>query len=154
MSKVDPVVEQAVDTLDLNRVTRRRLLGGIGLTSASLAASALLAACTNDDNKSGDAAAAGAGDFPETPRWRFVFINHVTTNPFFTPTQYGAQDACALLNCEFQFTGSKDSIVAEMVNATNTAISGKADGIAVAVVDKDAFRAPVDKALDAGIPVL
>ncbi len=35
MSKVDPVVEQAVDTLDLNRVTRRRLLGGIGLTSAS-----------------------------------------------------------------------------------------------------------------------
>jgi simple sugar transport system substrate-binding protein len=154
MSKVDPVVEQAVDTLDLNRVTRRRLLGGIGLTSASLAASALLAACTNDDNKSGDAAAAGAGDFPETPRWRFVFVNHVTTNPFFTPTQYGAQDACALLNCEFQFTGSKDSIVAEMVNATNTAISGKADGIAIAVVDKDAFRAPVDKALDAGIPVV
>jgi simple sugar transport system substrate-binding protein len=154
MSKVDPVVEQAVDTLDLNRVTRRRLLGGIGLTSASLAASALLAACTNDDDKSGDAAAAGAGDFPETPRWRFVFINHVTTNPFFTPTQYGAQDACALLNCEFQFTGSKDSIVAEMVNATNTAISGKADGIAIAVVDKDAFRAPVDKALDAGIPVV
>jgi simple sugar transport system substrate-binding protein len=154
MSKVDPVVEQAVDTLDLNRVTRRRLLGGIGLTSASLAASALLAACTNNDDKSGDAAAAGAGDFPETPRWRFVFINHVTTNPFFTPTQYGAQDACALLNCEFQFTGSKDSIVAEMVNATNTAISGKADGIAIAVVDKDAFQAPVDQALDAGIPVV
>ena len=154
MSKVDPVVERAVDTLDLNRVTRRRLLGGIGLTSASLAASALLAACTNDDDKSGDAAAAGAGDFPETPRWRFVFINHVTTNPFFTPTQYGAQDACALLNCEFQFTGSKDSNVAEMVNATNTAISAKADGIAVAVVDKDAFRGPVDQALDAGIPVV
>ncbi|HEV2823885.1 MAG TPA: sugar ABC transporter substrate-binding protein, partial [Actinomycetota bacterium] len=154
MSKVDPVVEQAVDTLDLNRVTRRRLLGGIGLTSASLAASALLAACTNNDDKSGDAAAAGAGDFPETPRWRFVFINHVTTNPFFTPTQYGAQDACALLNCEFQFTGSKDSNVAEMVNATNTAISAKADGIAVAVVDKDAFRGPVDQALDAGIPVV
>ena len=154
MSKVEPVVEQAVDTLGLNRVTRRRLLSGVGLTSASLAAASLLAACTNNDNQNGDAAAAGAGDFPETPRWRFVFINHVTTNPFFTPTQYGAQDACALLNCEFQFTGSKDSIVAEMVNATNAAISAKADGIAVAVVDKAAFRAPVDQALDAGIPVV
>jgi simple sugar transport system substrate-binding protein len=154
MSKVDPVVEQAVDTLDLNRVTRRKLLGGIGLTSASLAASALLAACTNNDEKKGDSAAAGAGNFPSTPKWKFVFINHVTTNPFFTPTQYGAQDACALLNCDFQFTGSKDSNVAEMVNATNTAISAKADGIAVAVVDKDAFRGPVDKALDAGIPVV
>jgi simple sugar transport system substrate-binding protein len=155
MSKVDPVVEQAVDTLDLNRVTRRRLLGGIGLTSASLAASALLAACSNNDDKSSDSAAAtAAGDFPSTPKWKFVFVCHVTTNSFFTPTQYGAQDACALLNCEFQWTGSKDSIVAEMVNATKTAISAKADGIALAVVDKDAFNAPVDQALSAGIPVV
>ena len=155
MSKVDPVVEQAVDTLDLNRVTRRRLLGGIGLTSASLAASALLAACSNNDDKSSDSASAtAAGDFPSTPKWKFVFVCHVTTNPFFTPTQYGAQDACALLNCEFQWTGSKDSIVAEMVNATKTAISAKADGIALAVVDKDAFNAPVDQALSAGIPVV
>jgi simple sugar transport system substrate-binding protein len=154
MTKVDPAVEEALDTLPLNRITRRRLLAGTGLASASLAASALLAACTNNDDKKGDSAAAGAGDFPSTPKWKFVFINHVTTNPFFTPTQYGAQDACSLLNCEFQFIGSKDSNVAEMVNATNTAISAKADGIAVAVVDKDAFRGPVDKALDAGIPVV
>jgi simple sugar transport system substrate-binding protein len=155
MSKVDPVVEQAVDTLDLNRVTRRRLLGGIGLTSASLAASALLAACTNNDDKSGEGASAtAAGDFPSTPKWKFVFVCHVTTNPFFTPTQYGAQDACALLNCEFQWTGSKESIVAEMVNTTKTAISAKADGIALAVVDKNAFKAPVDQALAAGIPVV
>jgi simple sugar transport system substrate-binding protein len=155
MSNVDPAVEQAVDTLGLNRVTRRRLLGGVGLTSASLAASALLAACTNNgDGNQSDAAAATPGDFPATPKWKFVFVNHVTTNPFFTPTQYGAQDACALLNCEFQWTGSKDSIVAEMVNATNTAISAKADGIAIAVVDKDAFRGPVDQALAAGIPVV
>jgi simple sugar transport system substrate-binding protein len=156
MKKVDPAVEEAVDTLGLNPITRRRLLAGTGLASASLAASALLAACTGNDDKKGDsaAAAAGAGDFPSTPKWKFVFVCHVTTNSFFTPTQYGAQDACSLLNCEFQFTGSKDSIVAEMVNATNTAISAKADGIALAVVDKDAFRAPVDKALDAGIPVV
>jgi simple sugar transport system substrate-binding protein len=154
MTHVDPAVEEAIDTLPLNRITRRRLLAGTGLASASLAASALLAACTNNDDKKNDAAAAGAGDFPSTPKWKFVFVCHVTTNSFFTPTQYGAQDACSLLNCEFQFTGSKDSIVAEMVNATNTAISSKADGIALAVVDKAAFKAPVDKALDAGIPVV
>jgi simple sugar transport system substrate-binding protein len=155
MSKVHPVVEEAVETLGLSKVTRRRLLGGVGLTSASLAASALLAACTNNDDKSSDsAAAASAGDFPSTPKWKFVFVCHVTTNPFFTPTQYGAQDACALLNAEFQWTGSKESIVAEMVNATKTAISAKADGIALAVVDKNAFKGPVDEALAAGIPVV
>jgi len=94
------------------------------------------------------------GNFPETPKWKFVFVCHVTTNSFFTPTQYGAKDACDLLGCQFQWTGSKDSIVAEMVNATRTAITSKADGVAIAVVDKSAFRAPIDQALDAGIPVV
>ena len=159
MTKVHPKVEEAVETLGLNALTRRRLLSGAGLTSASLAASALLAGCSgssdaNAKQDSGSSSAAGAGDFPKTPKWKFVFVCHVTTNPFFTPTQYGAADACALLGTTFQWTGSKDAIVAEMVNATNTAVTGKADGIALAVVDKSAFKDPVDKALDAGIPVV
>jgi simple sugar transport system substrate-binding protein len=155
MKKVHPKVEEAVDTLDLNPITRRRLLSGAGLTSASLAATALLSACTSDKKSSANATSGGAaGSFPSTPKWKFVFVCHVTTNPFFTPTQYGADDACKLLGTQFQWTGSKDSIVSEMVNATNTATTSKADGIALAVVDKTAFKEPVDRALDAGIPVV
>jgi len=160
MKKVHPKVEEAVETLDLNPVTRRRLLAGTGLASASMAATALLSACTGSSSSGapstsgGGVAAGGTFPFPQTPKWRFVFVCHVTTNPFFTPTQYGAADACALLGTTFQWTGSKDAIVAEMVNATNTAISSKANGIALAVVDKDAFNDPVNKALDAGIPVV
>jgi simple sugar transport system substrate-binding protein len=157
MTTVHPKVEEAVETLGLNALTRRRLLSGAGLTSASLAASALLAGCSGSSNAStnkGSAGAAGVGDFPKTPKWKFVFVCHVTTNPFFTPTQYGAADACALLGASFQWTGSKDAIVAEMVNATKTATSGKADGLALAVVDKTAFTEPVNQALDAGIPVV
>jgi simple sugar transport system substrate-binding protein len=150
MRAVDSAVAQAADKLPGNSVTRRRLLAGTGLASASLAATGLLAACSGDDT----AAAGAIGNFPKTPNWKFVFINHVTTNPFFTPTQYGAEDACKLLGCSFQWTGSANSVVAEMVNATNTAISGKADGLAIAVVDKTAFKTPVDQALDAGIPVV
>jgi len=151
MTRIDPKVEEAVSTLDLPSASRRRLLSGAGLFSASLAAGALLSACS-DDNA---AAAGAAGNFPETPKWKFAFVNHVTTNPFFTPTQYGMEDAAALLGIEKpQWTGSQNSIVGEMVNALNTAISAKVDGLAVAVVDKDAFRAPVDQALDAGIPVV
>jgi simple sugar transport system substrate-binding protein len=41
-----------------------------------------------------------------------------------------------------------------MVNAMNAAISAKADGIAVCLVDQKAFNAPTDKALQAGIPVV
>jgi len=152
MSKVHPKVEEAVETLNMNAVSRRRLLSGTGMFSASLAAGALLSACSNDDKSSSSSA---IGNFPETPKWKFSFVNHVTTNPFFTPTQYGMEDAATLLGIEKpQWTGSQNSIVAEMVNATNTAISAKVDGLALAVVDKDAFRAPVNQALDAGIPVV
>jgi simple sugar transport system substrate-binding protein len=154
MRTVDPVVEKTVDTLGLRGLTRRRLLAGTGLASASMAASALLAGCSSASAPGGGGGAVGVGNFPATPKWKFVFVCHVTTNPFFTPTQYGAEDACRLLGCEFQWTGSKDSIVAEMVNATTSAVTAKADGIALAVVDKSAFRDPVDRALGAGIPVV
>lgn len=150
MKRVHPEVEEAVETLDLSPVSRRRLLAGTGLASASLAASALLAACSKEPAAGGGA----VGNFPTTPKWKFVFVCHVTTNPFFTPTQYGASDAAKLLGVDFQWTGSVNSVVAEMVDATNTAVTGKADGLALAVVDKAAFRAPVDRALDAGIPVV
>ncbi|GLW31784.1 sugar ABC transporter substrate-binding protein [Actinoplanes regularis] len=150
MAAIPRVVEQAADRLDPRGTTRRRLLAGTGLASASLAATALLSACAKDTKDSADA----IGNFPKTPDWKFVFVNHVTTNPFFTATQYGAADACKLLGCSYQWTGSQNSVVAEMVNATNTAISGKADGLAIAVVDKAAFKTPVDQALDAGIPVV
>ena len=85
---------------------------------------------------------------------RFVFVNHVTTNPFFVPTRYGAEDACELLGCSYQWTGSESANVNEMVNALNSAISSKVDGIAVAIVDLKAFNEPIKRALDAGIPVV
>jgi simple sugar transport system substrate-binding protein len=101
-----------------------------------------------------EAAEEAVGKFPKHPKWKFVFVNHVTTNPFFVPTRYGAEDACALLGCTYQWVGSEKSIATDMVNALNTAVSAKADGIAVSLVDLSAFNAPVEKALAAGIPVV
>jgi simple sugar transport system substrate-binding protein len=101
----------------------------------------------------GHAEAADNGPFPPHPRWRFVFVNHVTTNAFFVPCRYGIEDACALLGCDYQWTGSETSDVAQMVNAMNTAIAAKADAIAVCIVDPKGFERPVERALAAGIPV-
>jgi simple sugar transport system substrate-binding protein len=83
-----------------------------------------------------------------------VFVNHVTTNPFFVPTQYGAADACKLLGCSYQWTGSESSNVSQMVNAVNTGVTSGANGIAVALIDLHAFNAPTEAALKAGIPVV
>jgi simple sugar transport system substrate-binding protein len=92
--------------------------------------------------------------FGSHPGYKFVFVNHVTTNPFFTPTQYGIADACKLLGCTFQWTGSENSDVAQMVTALNSAVTAKADGIGISLIDLHAFNSPVEKALAAGIPVI
>jgi simple sugar transport system substrate-binding protein len=122
---------------------RRAVMRGV---AAGPLAAALTAAA-------GAAQGADEAPFPPHPRWKFVFVNHVTTGPFFVPCQYGIHDACALLGCDYQWTGSETSDVAQMVNAMNTAIAGKVDGIAVCIVDPKGFDRPIDRALAAGIPV-
>jgi len=160
MDKVDPKVEEAIETLNMkDGPTRRRLLRGTGLVSATAAASALLAACGSSSNgsttSSGGSAKNVAGNFPKTPPWKFTFVNHVTTNPFFVPTQYGLQDAAALLGIpKPSWTGSANSNVPQMVSAMNSAISAGATGIAVAVISATAFKTPAAKAMSAGIPVV
>src|SRR6195256_4638221 len=109
-------------------------------------------------NACGSSASSGGGGsesvFGKHKNYKFVFVNHVTTNPFFTPTRYGAADACKLLGCSYQWTGSENSNVSQMVNAVNTAVTSGADGIAVALIDLHAFNAPVEAAVKAGIPVV
>src|SRR5215216_3613743 len=113
--------------------TRRTALAG---GAAGLAAF-LISSCGGGGGN-GASAASGSGAsrvFGSQKPLKFAVINHVTTNPFFVPTRYGAQDACTLLGCSFQWTGSQTSNVNEMVNAFNSAISAKVDGIAVPLID-------------------
>ncbi|MGH7120798.1 MAG: sugar ABC transporter substrate-binding protein, partial [Acetobacteraceae bacterium] len=76
-----------------DRLPRRALMHGVSMAGLAGALAVL----------PGSARAAAAGPFPAHPKWRFVFVNHVTTNPFFVPTVYGIQDACALLGCTYQW---------------------------------------------------
>ncbi|PRX28165.1 monosaccharide ABC transporter substrate-binding protein (CUT2 family) [Paraburkholderia sp. BL18I3N2] len=125
---------------------RRGLLQGAGVSAA-------LALMGGMGGMISSAQAAEGGSFPAHKRWKIVFVNHVTTNPFFVPTQYGIQDATALLGMDYQWTGSANADIGEMVNAVNAAIAAKADAIAVPIVDPKAFDKPIQAALDAGIPV-
>jgi simple sugar transport system substrate-binding protein len=159
MREVDPKVEEAIDTLNMkDSPTRRRLLAGTGLFSASAAASALLTAC-GGSSTTASAAKNTVGNFPKTPAWQFWFVNHVTTNLFFVPTISGTKDASALLGLPTpKWGGSQNSIPAEMVSYMKTAIAAKANGIATTVINsspKDTtFTTPVAQAMSAGIPVV
>ena len=123
---------------------RAQLLRSLGVTAAALGIPA-----------SADAGAApGSGFLEPHPRWRFVFVNHATTNPFFVPARYGIQDACKHYGTTYQWSGSRRSDVGEMVAAMRRAIDGRADGIAVSVIDRTAFNEPTAEALRLGIPVV
>jgi len=124
------------------------MMKGVGIGGIAAAA---LAACGGATKSGGSGA---HGNFVKTPTFTFAFINHVTTNPFFQPCRWGAEDACALLGCKYTWTGSENQNVAQMVKAMNAAISSSADGIAVPMVDKSAFNAPTTTALGKGIPVV
>jgi simple sugar transport system substrate-binding protein len=83
-----------------------------------------------------------------------VFVNHATTNPFFVPTLYGIQDACAQYRTDYSWTGSTRSNVAEMIREMRRAVSSGADGIAVSLIEPEAFNKPTAEALSRGIPVV
>jgi simple sugar transport system substrate-binding protein len=167
MSETD-IAQEAVERLEWDerkeeetpfsrwrQLTRRTALTG----GAAGIAAMVLEACGSSSSSSTSKAASGggsgaAGIFGSSKSYKFTFVNHVTTNPFFTPTQSGAADACKLLGCSYQWTGSQTSNVGEMVNALNSAVSAGVDGIAVSLVDLHAFNGPVSKALAAKIPVV
>ena len=160
MGKIDPKVDEAIQTLNMkDGPTRRRLLQGTGLVSATAAASALLAACGSSASGSSGSPSAkdAAGDFPTVPKWKFTFVNHVTDNSFFTPTQYGFQDCAALLGIPTPaWTGASSTqpTVPTMLTSFNSAVAAKSAGIATTVVSATAFTSPIDSALKAGIPVV
>jgi simple sugar transport system substrate-binding protein len=143
---------------DWRQLTRRTALTG----GAAGIAAMILEACGGSNSSTTSKAASGGGGgsgaasgiFGVGGGYKFTFVNHVTTNPFFTPTQNGAADACKLLGCSYQWTGSENSNVAEMVSAFNSAVTAGVDGIAIALVSLTAFNSPVQKALSSGIPVL
>jgi simple sugar transport system substrate-binding protein len=170
MSETD-IVEDAVERLEWDerkvddtpykkwrQLTRRTALTG---GAAGIAAMVLEACGSSSSSSSGTATAASGGTssnaasiFGSSKSYKFTFVNHVTTNPFFTPTQSGASDACKLLGCSYQWTGSTSSNISEMVNALNSAVSAGVNGIAISLVSLTAFNQPVAKALAAGIPVV
>ncbi|HEV3388902.1 MAG TPA: sugar ABC transporter substrate-binding protein [Solirubrobacteraceae bacterium] len=144
------------------QLTRRTALTGAaaGIAAAALEACGSSKSSSSVTGVSSSTAATSSGSsaassiFGVSQSYKFTLVNHVTTNPFFTPTQNGAADACKLLGCSYQWTGSDNSVVGDMVSAFNTAVSAGVDGIGVSLISLTAFNQPVEKALSAGIPVV
>ena len=136
--------------------SRRRFLRNAGAAAAAVPIYAGLADILTEQGASAATYKRNAhiASFASHPKYHFVMVNHVTTNSFFTATIYGCQDACALTGTSFQWTGSNNSLVGQMVSAFNSGIAAKAHGIGCCLINDTSFNSPVDTALSHGIPVI
>jgi simple sugar transport system substrate-binding protein len=148
--------DKPVDVGDAQReVSRRRFLKYAGASAAVIPAYAGVMDVLSENASAATLKQnAHIASFASHKKYHFVMVNHVTTNSFFTATIYGIADACALLGCSYQWTGSTNSIISQMVSSINSAISSKANGIGCPLIDNTAFNSPVDSALNAGIPFI
>src|SRR5581483_1638654 len=127
---------------DREAFLRRAGAGAAGLSFAQLLAPARALA------------GGGGGDFPSHPRWRFVFCCHETLDPLLVATQFGAQDAAALVGCSMQWTGSAKGSAAETARAVRAAVSRKADGIAVSIPDERVLAPALEAAARTRVPLV
>src|SRR5579871_1337354 len=137
--------DRPIDVGDAQReLSRRRFLKYAGASAAAIPAYAgMMDVLSEDASAATIRKNAHIAAFASHPKYHFVMVNHVTTNSFFTATIYGIQDACAILNCGYTWTGSNNSIVSQMVAAFKSAVSSHAAGIGCCLIDNTAFNAPV-----------
>src|SRR6266852_9195956 len=101
--------------------------------------------------------AAGCGKSPETRKKIFAFVPKLLDNPVFQVAWQGAQAGATDLGAgmiEVQRYAPVKSDAVEQAQIIESLIERKVDGIAVSVNDADALKESIDKAVDAGIPVV
>lgn len=85
----------------------------------------------------------------------FAVVPKLLDNPVFNVAKIGAEDAAKDLgDVEIHWTAPVTSDAAQQASIIESLIERKVDGIGLSVNDPDALRGAIDKAMDAGIPVV
>lgn len=99
----------------------------------------------------------GCAKKPEEKKLIFAFVPKLLDNPVFQLAWQGAQEGAKDLGngkIEVQRFAPVRSDAVEQAQIIESLIEKKVDGIAVSVNDADALKEAIDKAVDAGIPVV
>ncbi|MBB6173733.1 simple sugar transport system substrate-binding protein [Nocardiopsis mwathae] len=89
----------------------------------------------------------------DTPELTIAMITHeVPGDSFWDKVRAGAEAAAAKSNVNLEY--SSDPEAAKQATLIQTAIDKKVDGIAVTLAKPDALQGAIDKAVEAGIPVV
>lgn len=88
-------------------------------------------------------------------KYRFTFVTHGGPgNPFWNVVIKGMEDAGKRYDVGVQWLSNPTFSIADMPNFLEDAIAGGADGIGITCPDPEAIRESVERADEAGIPVI
>jgi ribose transport system substrate-binding protein len=131
---------------ELNRRDFMKVAGGTGL------AAGLLAACTPGDETQGGTGTAATE--PINPNDEYIFLSIVTQVPFWVDHQQALDDFTDATGAKTSFIGPPDFDVQGQARQLDDLIVRKPAGIIVFIGDADAMTPGIDRAADAGIPVI
>jgi simple sugar transport system substrate-binding protein len=88
------------------------------------------------------------------PRLKLVFITCCVDEPFFGPVKKGMHDAAKMMDVDCNFIGTKGVDPAEQAKMVGQAVADGYNGIALNLIDPEAFDSVVADAISKGVPVV
>ncbi|MEZ4596701.1 MAG: substrate-binding domain-containing protein [Chloroflexota bacterium] len=131
---------------ELSMAARKILTSIAGLTVAAVA---LTSVATAQSPAAGESAVAGGAEGKT-----FSYIPHLTGHPVWLIAKDGWDANAAENGFTAQWIGSTEGKSEELVAALDAAIVQQVDGIAIAAINPSAMAPSIDRAVEAGIPVV
>jgi simple sugar transport system substrate-binding protein len=136
----------------------KRLMSAAGLLVLALAL--FVAACGGDDNGSGGSGGSGGGGgsddnvtLTQGSDLAFAMVTHSDEGSFWSVVKKGAEQAAKDMGVKLTWSPSNND-PQKQAQLIDAAVSQKVDGLAVSVPNADAIKGSLQKARDAGIPII
>ena len=129
----------------------KRLLVSVGLLVVALAL--VVAGCGGDDDNGGTTTGSEDVTLTQGGDLTFAMVTHSDEGSFWSVVKKGAEAAAEDQGVELKWSPSNNDPQKE-AQLIEAAISEEVDGIAVSVPNVDAIKGALQKATDAGIPII
>ncbi|MBX6763392.1 MAG: substrate-binding domain-containing protein [Rubrobacteraceae bacterium] len=126
----------------------------LGMAAAGGLSVTLLGGCGGASSGGGGASSGGGGQAKAKKNYRLVLIVGVLGDEFYTTMGCGASAEANKLGVDLKIQGPKDFDPSEQTPILNAAIQSSPDAILIAPTDKTAMIAPIQSAVNQGIPVI
>ncbi|MFC1465154.1 MAG: substrate-binding domain-containing protein [Candidatus Brachytrichaceae bacterium NZ_4S206] len=137
--------------MNTKRVSRRTFLRAAGIGASAVA----LASCAAPPPAAApQAAQPTTAPAEEKKPLTFVWSPKAVNNPVFDVARRGAQDKAKELGITVEWIGPESADAQKQAELLDAAIARKVDGMGISCNDPDALKPVIDRAMDAGIPVI